>query len=132
MQYMLDTDICIHLIRKKSLAVLRKIEAHRPENLFLSSITLGELEYGVHKSSRPDQNSLALIQFVSPFNILPFDQTAAARYGILRADLENSGKPIGSMDMLIAAHALSSGLILVTGNTREFERVRGLKTVNWT
>ena len=131
MQYMLDTDICIHLIRKKALALLRKIEAHKPEDLCLSSITLSELEYGVHKSDRPDQNSIALTQFVSPFTILPFDQAAAIRYGILRADIEDSGKPIGSMDMLIAAHALSAGLTLVTGNTNEFDRVKGLKVVNW-
>jgi tRNA(fMet)-specific endonuclease VapC len=128
---MIDTDICVELIRKKSISLLRRIEMHKPEKLFLSSITVSELEYGASKSLKPELNRMALTQFVSPFSIISYDAACAAKYGEIRAALEKKGKVIGAMDLLIAAHAITAGCILVTANTREFERIDELKLVNW-
>ena len=97
----------------------------------VSAITLAELEYGAAKSSRPDQNREALLVFASPLEILPFDDNAALHYGDIRTYLERSGQSIGAMDMLIAAHARSIPLTLVTNNTREFSRVPNLLVENW-
>lgn len=97
----------------------------------VSAITLAELEFGVAKSSRPQQNNEALQAFVAPLEILPFDDRAACRHGEIRACLEQQGQPIGSLDMLIAAHAGSLSLTLVTNNFREFEKVPGLALENW-
>jgi tRNA(fMet)-specific endonuclease VapC len=131
MLYLLDTNICIYIIRKKPPKVLDQLCAIKAFEVGISSITLAELEYGVAKSSRPAQNRDALIGFLAPLTILSFGNEAAAIYGMLRAWLEKAGKPIGPMDMLIAAHALSLSTTLVTNNTREFERVPGLKLENW-
>jgi len=98
----------------------------------ISSITLSELEYGVAKSQKPQQNKLALAEFLAPIEILPYDDMAAEQYGEIRALLEKKGTPIGSLDMLIAAHALSLNSILVTNNESEFRRVPGLIVENWT
>jgi len=98
----------------------------------ISSITLSELEYGVAKSQKPPQNKLALAEFLAPIEILPYDDMAAVQYGEIRALLERQGTPIGSLDMLIAAHALSLNSILVTNNESEFRRVPGLIVENWT
>ena len=97
----------------------------------ISSITVSELEYGAAKSSSPDQNRNALLAFLSPLEILPFDDQAAFHYGNIRSYLEKAGKIIGSMDMLIAAHTRSIPLILVTNNYREFSRVPDLRIENW-
>ena len=97
----------------------------------ISSITLAELEYGAAKSSHPEQNHEALLSFSAPLEILPFDDQAALHYGEIRADLERSGQPIGAMDLLIAAHARSIPLKLVTNNTREFARVPRPLMENW-
>ncbi len=131
MAFMLDTNICIYVIKKKPDSVLRKLHRHLHDDLTISSITLSELEYGVAKSSRPEENHLALIRFLMILTTLPYDDAAAQSYGVLRAILEKEGKTIGPLDMLIAAHALSLGMTLVTNNTKEFSRVRGLETVNW-
>jgi tRNA(fMet)-specific endonuclease VapC len=131
MRFMLDTDICIYLIRKKPLQVLEKLKKLSIAEVAISSITLAELEYGVARSSKPEQNSEALQAFVAPLEIVPFDDRAACRYGEIRAWLESEGKVIGAMDLLIAAHAGSLGLTLVTNNLREFERVPGLALENW-
>ena len=131
MKFMLDTNICIELIRRRSTRVLLRLQQCSPGDVGMSSITLAELEFGVHKSRMPDRNKLALAEFAAPLEILPFDDLAAASYGELRARLERQGQPIGSMDMLIAAHALSRGLTLVTNNEREFRRVPGLRVTNW-
>ena len=96
-----------------------------------SSITVAELQYGVAKSDRPEQNALALAALLAPLDVLAFDDAAAAVYGTVRAGLERAGTPIGSMDLLIAAHALALGRTVVTNNTREFSRVAGLKVENW-
>ncbi len=131
MKYMLDTNICIYAIKNKPMHVLQKIYENMAEGLCLSAITLTELEYGIANSASPDKNSAALLQFVSILEILPFDDFAAAQYGQIRSCLQRKGTPIGTLDMLIAAHALSEDLILVTNNTREFERVPGLRIIDW-
>lgn len=131
MRYLLDTNICIYLIKKKPLQVLEKLRTLAISDVGISAITLAELEFGVAKSSRPQQNNEALQAFVAPLEILPFDDRAACRYGEIRAYLEQQGQPIGSLDMLIAAHAGSLSLTLVTNNLREFEKVPGLALESW-
>ena len=129
--YLLDTDICINIIRSKNESLLRKVTAKLLGQISISSITVAELEYGAAKSARPEQNYLALMQFLEPLCIHYFDESAAHQYGKIRADLERRGQVIGPMDMLIAAQALADGLVLVTNNYREFKRVNGLSTESW-
>lgn len=131
MKWLLDTNICIFLIKKKSPKVIAKLEECIPGDVGISSITLAELQYGVEKSSRPDNNREALQAFLIPLEISFFDDAAAAAYGQLRTAFESKGTPIGPLDMLIAAHALSLGSTLVTNNTKEFTRVPGLPLKDW-
>ena len=131
MKYMLDTNICIYAIKNKPPQVLMKFQEHLKDGLCISDITLAELEHGVEKSMYPEKNAVALIQFLSVLDILPFDNLAAVEYGKICADLQKRGVPIGTMDMLIAGHARSEGIVLVTNNVREFERVPELKLENW-
>ena len=131
MQFILDTNICIFLIKRKPVNVLERFKKTDISKISISSITLSELFYGVSKSSKPEQNFTALAQFVAPLEILPFESEAAQYYGDLRAILEKQGTPIGSLDMLIAAHALSINSTLVTNNEKEFNRVPHLKIENW-
>ncbi len=130
--YLLDTDICIYLIKGKSPRALTKLQTMDIDSVGISSITLGELEYGVARSAKPQQNRLALAQFLAPLSILLFDDMAAAQYGPVRALLEAKGTPIGPLDTLIASHATSLDATLVTNNVREFSRVPGLTVENWT
>lgn len=129
--YLLDTDICINIIRSRESSVLRKIHSLEIDQISISALSVAELETGVAKSSQPNKNALALAQFLSFMQVLPFDQKAAHRYGTLRASLEAAGNKIGAMDMLIAAQALAEQLVLVTNNYREFKRVKGLSTESW-
>ncbi len=131
MKYMLDTNICIYIIKRKPVEVIERFRQLRISQVCVSSITLSELEYGVIKSSKPEQNHSALAQFMAPIEILPYGDAAAQHYGELRVYLEKHGTPIGSLDMLIAAHALSTGCILITNNVKEFERVPNLEIDNW-
>lgn len=131
MEFMLDTNICIYIIKRKPLAVIDRFQRTTISQIGISTIVLSELLYGVSKSSRPEQNLMALYQFVAPLEILPYGDDAAQYYGTLRAHLENKGTPIGSLDMLIAAHALSIGCTLVTNNEQEFRRIPNLKIENW-
>lgn len=131
-KYLLDTNICIYLIRRRPEIVLKRIQGLQVSDLGISSITLSELEYGVAKSRKQEQNKLALTEFLTPIEIMPFDDMAAKHYGELRAYLERCGTPIGSLDTLIAAHAVSLQSTLVTNNESEFRRVPGLKIENWT
>jgi tRNA(fMet)-specific endonuclease VapC len=131
MIYLLDTNICIYIICKRPIQILEKIEQIPPHQICLSAISLGELAYGVSKSDHREQNQQALIQFASGFNILDFNSTDAEIFGIIRAYLERQGKVIIPYDLQIAVQALSRNLILVTNNTKEFERVPGLKIENW-
>ena len=131
MGYMLDTNICIEIIRKRSPKLLARMSAKDCGEIHLSSIVLAELQFGASKSSDPARNNRAIIKFCAPFTIIPFDNDAAAAYGYVRCELENKGTPIGPMDTLIASHALSQDMTLVTNNMREFKRVEGLKLENW-
>lgn len=132
MKYMLDTNICIYAIKHKLPEVIKNFLKHDPDDMCISAITYGELMHGVEKSQAVERNRIALTLFLSSISILPFDYYAAEEYGKIRADLEHKGTPIGPMDMLIAGHARSEKLILVTNNTREFLRVEGLDVVDWT
>jgi tRNA(fMet)-specific endonuclease VapC len=123
----LDTNVCVELIRKRSERVLSRLWACSPGSVGISSITLGELSYGVARSAFPERNLIALAQFCTPLEVLPFGNDAAAVYGRVRAQVERSG-----LDTLIAAHALSEKVTLVTDNGREFRRVAGLDVENWT
>lgn len=129
MLFMLDTAMCIYVIKNHPPAVIRKMKQFSLCELVISSITVCELEYGASKSCNPEKNRQTLVKFLTPFEVHSFDETAAFHYGEIRAHLERSGKP--TMDMLIAAHARSLSLTLVTNNLREFERVPGLRTENW-
>ncbi len=129
---MLDTNICIYIIKKRPEHVLERLKKSSVSEIGISTVVLSELEYGVERSSRPDQNRIALVEFLAPFEILAYDDRAAGHYGGVRASLERQGTPIGSMDMLIAAHALALDCALITNNEREFSRVPSLKIENWT
>jgi len=131
MTYMLDTNICIYAIKNRPPQVLAKIKENLFRGLCISAITLAELEHGVEKSLYPDRNRAALLQFLSILDVLPFDDNAAVEYGGICAVLQRRGTPIGTMDMLIAAHARAENAILVTNNVREFERVEALRLENW-
>lgn len=130
-KYILDTNICIYIIKKKPEKVFKKLREITRGIVGISSITLAEMQYGIGRSSIPDKNQEALDQFLQPLNILDFNAMAAIEYGKIRSDLEKKGTPIGSLDLLIAAHVRSVGAILVTNNTKEFNRVADLKIENW-
>lgn len=129
--YLLDTNICIYIIKKKPVNVLKTLKKKLVKEIYISSITIAELEYGVSKSQYPERNKAALIEFLSVFNILPFSDKDAYEFGHIKTDLEKKGKPIGPMDLLIASQAKSNNLILVTNNVKEFERIKDLKIENW-
>ena len=131
MKYLLDTNTCIYIINKKPPSAVNRIRSKHPDEVSISTITIAELEYGVHRSKHADQNRIALLEFLVLFTIVEFDQSAAAVYGSVRASLERKGSPIGPMDLLLAAQALSQQLVLVTNNEREFRRVAGLQIENW-
>jgi tRNA(fMet)-specific endonuclease VapC len=131
MNYLLDTNICIYIIKKRPAGVLQQVQSKQPGEIVLSAITLAELEYGVARSHYPDRNRVALLEFVLSFTILDFDQLASAEYGRIRSWLESKGRPIGPMDLLLAAQAKSHNLILVTNNEKEFRRIDGLRLENW-
>ena len=130
--YMLDTNICIFLIKKKSPILIERLQKTIPGDLHLSAITLAELEHGVEKSFYPEKNSIALMHFLSIVEILPFDDKAAREYGKVKTYLQKRGIPISPLDTLIAAHAKAVGAVLVTNNTKEFARVYGLCLEDWT
>ena len=131
MTYMLDTNICIYAMKNKPEQVLQRLKMELNSGVCISSITLAELEYGMKHSSNPVKNEQALLRFLVPLSVLPFGTTAASEYGEIRTYLQSIGTPIGSLDMLIAAHAKSEGMTLVTNNVREFERVPDLEVENW-
>ena len=131
MRYMLDTNVLINCIRKRSDKLLKKLSGIDPSDVCISSLTYAELVHGVEKSKEVERNRFALALMLANIEILDFDVNAANDYGKIRADLESKGEPIGPFDMLIAAHALSRDCVLVTNNTREFQRVAGLKVVDW-
>jgi len=132
MKYMLDTNMCIYIIKKQPENVLKKFKSLNLGDVCISSITLSELMYGVEKSQYQEKNKAALEEFVLPLDILSFDTESAYRYGHIRASLEKKGMLIGSMDLMIAAHALSTHSIMVTNNVKEFSRVPNLIVEDWT
>jgi len=129
-EYMLDTNICIYVIQNRP-AELRERFDQLADELCISTITLGELLFGAQKSARRRQNLEAIEQFAARLEVLPFSAKAAAHFGQIRAELARSGTPCGAYDMLIGAHARSEGMVLVTNNVREFERMPGLQLDNW-
>ena len=133
MTFMLDSDICIYLLAGRDAEKRANIMARQPdEQMLLSALVVAELRFGVAKSQWHKVNEALLNKFLLDFHVQPFDAAAAAFYGNLRAVLEKKGTPIGPLDNLIAAHAVSLGATLVTHNTREFSRVPGLQRADWT
>lgn len=128
--YMLDTNICIYVMKNYPPSVLERFNS-LAEHLCISSITLGELHYGAEKSARREHNLMAIEHFVARLDVLPFADKAAVHYGQVRAELERAGTPCGPHDMQIGAHARSEGLIIVTNNMCEFVRMPGVRAENW-
>ncbi len=130
LKFMLDTNIAVYVIKRRPPEVLATFNLHA-DQMAISSITVAELLHGVEKSDCVKRNLRKVEDFVSRLEVLDYTPNASAHYGDIRADLERKGTPIGVNDLHIAGHARSEGLILVTNNLREFERVEGLRTLNW-
>jgi len=131
MNFLIDTNICIYIMNERPYEVIQKFKTTEIGQIGISSITVSELNYGVSKSKYQKQNSKRLEEFLAPFEILPYDENASRFYGKIRAQLESDGNIIGPLDMLIAAHALSKDIVLVTNNEKEFKRIKSLKVENW-
>ena len=131
MKYLLDTNMCVFVIRQKSPLVLQRLRQHQAGDVGISTVTLAELRYGADKSNDPSKNHAALDAFLVPLETVEFNADAADEYGQVRSDLERRGLPIGPLDNMIAAHARSLGVTLVTNNVREFSRVTGLVLEDW-
>ena len=131
MKYMLDTNICIYLIKRQPREVIDKFKGIALGEISVSTVTVAEMMYGVGKSQYKEKNQTALQAFFAPLEIVDFDFTAAQQFGVIRAYLEETGRSIGAYDLMIAAHALSLGLVLVTNNEQEFQRITDLMVENW-
>lgn len=129
--YLIDTNICIYLMKRKYPALIEKVLSESKSSLAVSAVTVAELEYGSAKSLYPKQNRDALLEFLAPFEIIPFSETDCENFGFLRAYLTRKGTPIGSYDLQIAAQTISRDLCLVTNNIKEFKRLPGLRFENW-
>ena len=129
--YMLDTNICIYIIKKKTENILKQLQNKKEDGLAISTITLSELEYANENSMYKERNKIALMEFLTIIDIKHFDENAAKEYGIVKKELKDKKCLIGPFDMLIGAHAKSLGMILVTNNMKEFERIRDLRIENW-
>lgn len=132
MKYLLDTNICVFLFRRKFPSVLQRLHQTQPGEVGISAVTLAELRYGADKSSDPSKNHAVIDAFLTTVAVLEFHEDAARLYGIVRSELESRETPIGPLDNMIAAHSLSAGTILVTNNVRELSRVAGLVVEDWT
>ncbi|WP_067619742.1 type II toxin-antitoxin system tRNA(fMet)-specific endonuclease VapC [Dissulfuribacter thermophilus] len=130
LKYMLDTNIVIYIMKKRPEGVRTRLKKHQGQ-MCISSITLGELIFGAEYSSQVERNLVDIEGFISLVDVLDFDEKAAWHFGRIRAELYKKGQPIGPYDMMIAGHARANGLILVTNNVKEFERVEGLSVENW-
>jgi len=128
---LIDTNICIYIMNKRPPDVIRRFKNTDVGMVGISTITVSELHYGALKSKYKKQNLKRLEEFLTPFEILPYDETASKYYGEIRSKLEMQGQLIGPLDLLIAAHALSKDLVLVTNNEKEFKRIKSLKVENW-
>ncbi|MGM0454329.1 MAG: type II toxin-antitoxin system tRNA(fMet)-specific endonuclease VapC [Thermodesulfobacteriota bacterium] len=131
MNYLIDTNICIYIMNQRPREILDKCRQFQPGDIAVSAITVSELQYGAAKSSSPSKNQARLDEFLLPFEILPYDAEVAKAYGTIRSRLEKQGKSTGPLDFLIAAHALSRDLILVTNNEKEFAGIQNLRIENW-
>ena len=131
MRYLLDTNICIYIIKQSPSSVYDRFRKLRVGDIGISAITCYELQFGVAKSQRPEENQLVLTEFLAPLEVLDLPAAAAPKFGELRAHLEKKGTPVGNYDLMIATHAIFLDTILVTNNTREFKRIPGLKIENW-
>lgn len=131
MIYLLDTNVCIDYLNRSHPNVVERMQSSSPEDLCLSSVVVAELRYGADRSAKRDQNHARLDDLTAEIQCVNFDLDAARIYGLVRSSLEAKGTAIGPYDMMIAAHALSLGLVLVTDNDREFSRVAGLQIENW-
>ena len=131
MKYLLDTDICIFIIKQKPQEVVDRFLQLKPGDIGISTVSTSELYYGASKSQRIKENTAALNDFLLPLKVLLYNELAAVHYGDIRADLERRGQLIGPMDMMIAAHAMSLDIPLVSNNTNEFSRIKGLQLENW-
>jgi tRNA(fMet)-specific endonuclease VapC len=129
--YMLDTNMCIYIIKKKTEHALKELQNKRNDGLSISTITLAELQYANENSQYKERNKIALMQFLTILDVKPFDEKASEEFGKVKKELKDGKCLIGPYDMLIGAHARSLGLILVTNNVKEFERIKGLKIENW-
>ncbi|EMJ64206.1 MULTISPECIES: type II toxin-antitoxin system VapC family toxin [Leptospira] len=130
--YLLGSNICIFLIKKKNTILLENLKKKLNKGIFISSLTIAELEFGIQKSEFKERNKVALIEFLTIFDILSFSDKDAESYGLIRANLERKGNIIGSIDMLLAAQAIANNYIFVTNNTKEFKRIKDLKIEDWT
>ena len=131
MRYLLDTNTCIYIIKRSPARVMLRFKRLRVGDIGVSAITVCELQFGVSNSSQPDRNQRALTEFLGPLEVLDFPAGASVVYGEIRMHLQSAGTPIGSYDLLLAAHALHNRLTMVTNNVREFRRVPDLKMENW-
>ncbi|RTZ65351.1 MAG: VapC toxin family PIN domain ribonuclease [Aquificaceae bacterium] len=131
MKYLLDTNICIYIIKRKPREVIERFLALEVGDIAISSVSTSELYYGASKSQRVVENTNALNEFLMPIEVLSYNEASSVIYGEIRARLERKGQVIGAMDMMIAAHALSLNIPVVTNNVKEFERVEGLMVENW-
>ena len=129
--YLLDTNMCIFAIKRKPEKVFDLIKSKTNEGIFISSLTIAELEFGVQNSERIEKNRIALLKFISFFNILNFDDSDAIDYGKIKVKLRKNGEIIGPIDMLLAAQAINKDMIFITNNVREFNRIEGLKVEDW-
>ena len=132
MKYLIDTNICIYIMNNRPLNVIKKFKQFNPGEIGISTITVSELQYGVSKSTHRKENQHRLDEFIAPLEILAYNAIAARTYGDIRFQLEKRGKLIGPLDLLIAAHALSHSLVMVTNNDKEFKRIKNLEVENWT
>lgn len=130
-RYMLDTNICIYIIKNNPISVRQKFEQISASNLVLSMVTLAELRYGAEKSQAKEKAIKAIDQLSRHIQIAELDEVVAEHYADIRAQLEREGKPIGNNDLWLAAHARAKNWVLVSNNTREFEHVVGLRLENW-
>ncbi|OPX35891.1 MAG: VapC toxin family PIN domain ribonuclease [Desulfobacteraceae bacterium 4484_190.1] len=131
MKYLIDTNICIYIMNKRPTGIIHKFKQFDVGEIGVSTITVSELQYGVSKSKNRRLNKQRIEEFLFPLEILPYDEIASTIYGDIRVQSEKRGEPIGPLDLLIAAHALSRNLVLISNNEKEFKRVKNLKVENW-
>ncbi len=131
MKYLIDTNICIYIMNNHPHEVFERFRNTGVGAIGISSITVSELYYGAYKSSRIKQNIKRVEEFLYPFEILPYDESASREYGKIRSYLEKKGQIVGPLDMLIAAHAISRNLAVITNNINEYKRIKTLQVENW-